>query len=100
MPARAETPVLYGRHASPFVRRVAVTLRLYGIDYRHVPLMPFGPDKAELAAFNPIVRLPALQLWDAALDCKRLEALAERLQGTAEFQATWPEPETLTNQLT
>ena len=38
-------PVLYGRHASPFVRRVAVTLRLYGIAYRHVPLMPFGPDK-------------------------------------------------------
>jgi hypothetical protein len=36
-------PVLYGRHASPFVRRVAVTLRLYGIDYDHVPLMPFGP---------------------------------------------------------
>ena len=28
--------VLYGRYASPFVRRVAVTLRLYGIDYRHV----------------------------------------------------------------
>jgi Glutathione S-transferase, N-terminal domain len=35
-------PVLYGRYASPFVRRVAVTLRLYGVVYRHVPLMPFG----------------------------------------------------------
>jgi glutathione S-transferase len=57
-------PVLYGRHASPFVRRVAVTLRLYGIDYDHVPLMPFGPDKAELAAFNPIARVPALKLAD------------------------------------
>jgi glutathione S-transferase len=55
-------PVLYGRHASPFVRRVAVTLRLYGIDYDHVPLMPFGPDKTELAAFNPIARVPALKL--------------------------------------
>jgi glutathione S-transferase len=54
--------VLYGRHASPFVRRVAVTLRLYGIDYDHVPLMPFGPDKAELAAFNPIARVPAVRL--------------------------------------
>jgi glutathione S-transferase len=59
--------VLFGRHASPFVRRVAVTLRLYGIDYRHVPLMPFGPDKAELAAFNPIARVPALQLRDEML---------------------------------
>jgi glutathione S-transferase len=54
--------VLYGRHASPFVRRVAVTLRLYGVVYRHVPLMPFGPDKAELAKFNPIARVPALRL--------------------------------------
>ena len=60
-------PVLYGRHASPFVRRVAVTLRLYGIDYRHVPLMPFGPDKTALAAFNPIARVPALQLGDGEM---------------------------------
>jgi glutathione S-transferase len=60
-------PVLYGRYASPFVRRVAVTLRLYGIAYRHVPLMPFGPDKAALAAFNPIARVPALQLGDGEM---------------------------------
>ena len=26
--------------------------------------MPFGPDKAELAAFNPIARVPALRLAD------------------------------------
>ena len=58
---------LYGRHASPFVRRVAVTLRLYGMDYRHVPLMPFGADKAELAKFNPIARVPALQLADGEM---------------------------------
>jgi glutathione S-transferase len=44
------------------VRRVAVTLRLYGVGYRHVPLMPFGPDKAELAKFNPIARVPAPRL--------------------------------------
>jgi len=60
-------PVLYGRYASPFVRRVAVTLRLYGIDYRRVPLMPFGSDKAALAAFNPIARVPALQLGDGEM---------------------------------
>jgi glutathione S-transferase len=60
-------PVLYGRHASPFVRRVAVTLRLYGIGYRHEPLMPFGPDKAKLAQFNPIARVPALQLADGEM---------------------------------
>jgi glutathione S-transferase len=60
-------PVLYGRYVSPFVRRAAVTLRLYGIAYRHVPLMPFGPDKAALAAFNPIARVPALQLGDGEM---------------------------------
>jgi len=59
--------VLYGRYASPFVRRVAVTLRLYGIGYRHMPLMPFGPDKAELAKFNPIARVPALRLGDGEM---------------------------------
>jgi glutathione S-transferase len=60
-------PVLFGRHASPFVRRVAVTLRLYGIGYRHEPLMPFGPDKAKLAEFNPIARVPALRLADGEM---------------------------------
>jgi glutathione S-transferase len=67
MPAEPQYPVLYGRHASPFVRRVAVTMRLYGIAYRHVPLMPFGPDKAELAKFNPIARVPALQIGDGEM---------------------------------
>jgi glutathione S-transferase len=67
MPAESARFVLYGRYASPFVRRVAVTLRLYGLDYAHVPLMPFGPDKAELAKFNPIARVPALQLDDGEI---------------------------------
>jgi glutathione S-transferase len=34
------------------------------------------------------------------LGCKRLEALAERLQETPAFQAALPEPETLADQLT
>jgi glutathione S-transferase len=29
--------------------------------------MPFGPDKAELAAFNPIARVPALRLADGEM---------------------------------
>jgi glutathione S-transferase len=67
MPAKPENLVLYGRYASPFVRRVAVTLRLYDIGYRHAPLMPFGPDKMELARFNPIARVPALRLADGEM---------------------------------
>src|ERR1700754_4308273 len=65
--ASSPSMTLYGRHASPFVRRVAVTLRLYGMEYRHMPLMPFGADKAELAKFNPIARVPALQLADGEM---------------------------------
>ena len=30
-------------------------------------MMPFGPDKAELAKFNPIARVPALQLADGEM---------------------------------
>lgn len=67
MPANSEKFVLYGRYASPFVRRVAVTLRHYDILYRHMPLMPFGPDKAELARLNPIARVPALRLTDGEM---------------------------------
>jgi glutathione S-transferase len=33
------------------------------------------------------------------LGCKRLEALAERLQETPDFLATLPEPEALADQL-
>jgi glutathione S-transferase len=60
-------PVLYGRHASPFVRRAAVTLRLHDIEYRHEPLMPLGPDKRKPAQFNPIARVPALRLADGEM---------------------------------
>lgn len=67
LPSAAPAVTLFGRHASPFVRRVAVTMRLYGIGYRHVPLMPFGSDKAELAKFNPVARVPALQLADGEM---------------------------------
>ena len=39
---------LFGRYATPFVRRVAVTLRQYGIPYGHVAVMPFGDAKNTL----------------------------------------------------
>ena len=57
-------PLLYGRYASPFVRRVAVTMQLYEMPYRQVALMPFGADKIALAEVNPIARVPALRLDD------------------------------------
>lgn len=56
--------ILIGRYLSPFVRRVAVTLRLYGIDYEHRPLMAFGDDKKTLSEWNPVGRVPVLLLDD------------------------------------
>ena len=55
---------LIGRYASPFVRRVAVTMQVQGLPYTHVPMMPFGPEKSELTRFNPVARVPVLELDD------------------------------------
>jgi len=55
---------LIGRYASPFVRRVAVTLQVYDLPYDHLSVMPFGADQERLTRFNPIGRVPALELDD------------------------------------
>ena len=56
--------ILVGRYLSPFVRRVAVTLRLYGLEYEHRPLMAFGDDKKTISQWNPVGRVPVLLLDD------------------------------------
>lgn len=56
---------LVGRYMSPFVRRVAVTARHYGIAYENVPLSTIeGRDG--IKAFNPITRVPVIELADGA----------------------------------
>ena len=55
--------ILIGQYDSPFVRRVGITLRLYGIAFDHRPLSAFS-DTAALAALNPLLRVPALVLPD------------------------------------
>ena len=54
---------LVGRVMSPFVRRVAVTLNLYGMGYESLPLST-ATDGAAIAAINPLGRVPALILDD------------------------------------
>jgi glutathione S-transferase len=51
--------ILIGQYDSPFVRRVAVALRMYGMAYEHRPWSVFG-DADEIAAFNPLRRVPTL----------------------------------------
>lgn len=53
--------ILIGQYDSPFVRRVAIALRLYGIAYEHRPWSTFG-DADRIAPFNPLRRVPTLVL--------------------------------------
>ena len=53
--------ILIGQYDSPFVRRVAVALRLYDIPFEHRPWSTFG-DGDRIAAFNPLRRVPTLVL--------------------------------------
>jgi glutathione S-transferase len=55
--------LLIGQYDSPFVRRVAVTLKLYGLPYRHAPLSTFG-DADQIARDNPLRRVPTLVFDD------------------------------------
>ena len=53
--------ILIGQYNFPFVRRVAIALRLYGMAYEHRPWSTFG-DAERIAPFNPLRRVPTLVL--------------------------------------
>jgi glutathione S-transferase len=55
--------LLIGQYDSPFVRSVAIALRLYGIAFEHRPWSTFG-DAAKIAPYNPLLRVPTLVLDD------------------------------------
>ena len=55
--------LLIGQYDSPFVRRVAVALKLYGVAYEHAPWSTFG-DADKIAAFNPLRRVPTVVFDD------------------------------------
>jgi glutathione S-transferase len=61
---------LIGQYDSPFVRRVAIAMRLYGIKFDHKPWSTFG-DADRIAPYNPLRRVPTLVLDDG-------EALIDR----------------------
>jgi glutathione S-transferase len=52
---------LIGQYDSPFVRRVAIAMRLYGVPFEHRPWSTFG-DADEIAPYNPLRRVPTLVL--------------------------------------
>ena len=73
--------VLIGMMDSPFVRRVAITMQMLGIDYRHRPLSIFKSFD-EFRMVHPLVKVPTLvcddgeMLVDSTLIIDYLESLA------------------------
>jgi len=57
----ADTMILIGQYVSPFARRVAVTLTLYGLPFTHSPYRTVA-DADAIAKLNPLGRIPVLQL--------------------------------------
>jgi glutathione S-transferase len=55
---------LIGYYESPFVRRVAITLKLYGIPFEQRAIAT--SDRATIEPLNPLGRIPALVLDDGA----------------------------------
>ena len=51
--------ILIGQYDSPFVRRVAIAMDLYGLTFEHRPWSTFG-DGDKIAVFNPLRRVPTL----------------------------------------
>lgn len=72
---------LVGMLDSPYVRRVAISLDLYGVSFVHEPLSVFSTFN-EFAQINPVVKAPTLVLddgtvlMDSSLILDYLEALA------------------------
>lgn len=54
-------PILIGQLDSPFVRRVAIAMKLYGMPFEHRPWSVFR-DAEQIARFNPLRRVPTLVL--------------------------------------
>ncbi|MGZ3297989.1 MAG: glutathione S-transferase family protein [Asticcacaulis sp.] len=58
--------ILIGQYDSPFVRRAAIAMTLYGMTFEHRPWSTFG-DGDLIAPFNPLRRVPTLVLDDGRI---------------------------------
>lgn len=90
---------LIGMMDSPYVRRVAVSLELYGIEFESMPLSVFRSFEA-FSRINPVVKAPTLvmdngvQLMDSTLILQYFDA-----QAGAELKLLPQEPGALASDL-
>lgn len=82
--------ILTGQLDSPFVRRVAIALQIYGFPYEHNVISAYG-DFDELLALNPLGKVPALQLDDGTVlaDSTLILDYLDRFAG--DNKSLWPE---------
>jgi glutathione S-transferase len=86
---------LLGLYDSPFVRRVAITLQLYGIAYEHLSLSVFR-HMDTMRAINPLFKVPMLtlpngeKLHESAYLLDYLDELASEAGPLAADPAQWP----------
>ena len=86
--------ILVGQYDSPFVRRVAVSLRVLGFAYEHDSRSVFG-DFDSMRTTNPLGRIPSLVLDDGQVlidSAALLDWLDEAVgPGRAEtMEVNWP----------
>jgi glutathione S-transferase len=58
--------ILIGQYDSPFVRRVAIAMRIYNLRYDHRPWSTFT-DVEKIRRYNPLTRVPTLVLEDGVV---------------------------------
>jgi glutathione S-transferase len=81
--------ILTGQLDSPFVRRVAIALHIYGFPFEHNVISAYG-DFDELLSLNPLGKVPALQLEDGNVlaDSTLILDYLDRLAGAE--KSLWP----------
>jgi glutathione S-transferase len=86
--------ILFGRYRSPFTRRVAVSMRLLGMQYEHRPMTTWT-HLDQVRAVNPVGRIPALQLDSGELlfDSYAILDYLDQLAGPAKALTPAMEPE-------
>jgi glutathione S-transferase len=75
--------LLIGQYDSPYVRRVGIALKLYGIPFQHEAYAVFR-DAEKIAAYNPLRKVPTLVLDGGTVLSETfvcLEIIDERVAG-------------------
>lgn len=85
--------ILIGMLDSPYVRRVAIGMKVLGLEYEHRPLSVFS-DFDQVQAINPAVKVPTLVTGDGQvlMDSTLILAYLEELAAHAPRIRPEPEP--------